>query len=278
MVAGAVRLGPNTEGLAFVATTDHGATPSCNGGSGNVPPGPDHRGRERGVARGRLERSGGGPATAWPPRLPPIRWWRCRTTGTASTGRPPTRSRAATVSSTVYPPVSTPRRQLPRPGALATAHPGGREDRIAHGRRRLTQANPRDGLEGAGDLRRYASCGAPPLPRRADAPHARHVRRVVLDAPGIGPSQPYCLGRRRGIEQPAERHRVEDTGDHRREVAALLRPPSYWTLSGSISPTPFTWTQGPEHFRRIIEATKEYQATHPKPPRQRKAKVDTVKN
>jgi len=43
----------------------------------------------------------------------------------------------------------------------------------------------------------------------------------------------------------------------------------------SENPTPFTWTKGPEHFQRIIEATKEYQAAHPK---QRKAKADTKKN
>src|SRR6266704_553287 len=34
----------------------------------------------------------------------------------------------------------------------------------------------------------------------------------------------------------------------------------------SQNPTPFTWTKAPEHFQRIIEATKEYQATHPKKP------------
>ena len=44
------------------------------------------------------------------------------------------------------------------------------------------------------------------------------------------------------------------------------------------NPTPFTWTKGPEHFPRIIEATKEYQATHPKQPKQRKAKVNTINN
>jgi hypothetical protein len=27
----------------------------------------------------------------------------------------------------------------------------------------------------------------------------------------------------------------------------------------SENPTPFTWTKGPEHLQRIIEATKEYQ-------------------
>jgi transposase len=38
----------------------------------------------------------------------------------------------------------------------------------------------------------------------------------------------------------------------------------------SQNPTPFTWTKGPEHFRRIIEATKQYQAANPKKVRQPK--------
>ena len=46
----------------------------------------------------------------------------------------------------------------------------------------------------------------------------------------------------------------------------------------SKNPTPFTWTKGPEHFQRIIEATKQYQAAHPKQPRQKKVKTNTVKN
>jgi transposase len=46
----------------------------------------------------------------------------------------------------------------------------------------------------------------------------------------------------------------------------------------SQNPTPFTWTKGPEHFQRIIEATKQYQAAHPKQPKQRKAKNNTTKN
>src|SRR5437763_7268115 len=46
----------------------------------------------------------------------------------------------------------------------------------------------------------------------------------------------------------------------------------------SQNPTPFTWTKGPEHFQRIIEATKEYQATHPKQPKHGKAKTNTIKN
>lgn len=46
----------------------------------------------------------------------------------------------------------------------------------------------------------------------------------------------------------------------------------------SQNPTPFTWTKGPAHFQRIIEATKEYQAAHPKVPKQRKAKINTIKD
>src|ERR1700694_567918 len=46
----------------------------------------------------------------------------------------------------------------------------------------------------------------------------------------------------------------------------------------SENPTPFTWTKGPEHFQRIIEATKQYQVAHPKPPKQRKAKTNTKKD
>jgi NAD(P)-dependent dehydrogenase (short-subunit alcohol dehydrogenase family) len=46
----------------------------------------------------------------------------------------------------------------------------------------------------------------------------------------------------------------------------------------SENPTPFTWTKGPDQLQRIIEATKEYQAAHPKQPKQRKAKKDHQKN
>src|SRR5205809_4347888 len=52
------------------------------------------------------------------------------------------------------------------------------------------------------------------------------------------------------------------------------------TLSQEYSqnPIPFTWTKGPEHFQRIIEATKQYQAAHPKQPRQRKGKENNIKD
>jgi len=44
---------------------------------------------------------------------------------------------------------------------------------------------------------------------------------------------------------------------------------------------PFTWTKGPEQLQRIIETTKDYQAAHPRKPRQRRAKrkkTDSIKN
>ena len=46
----------------------------------------------------------------------------------------------------------------------------------------------------------------------------------------------------------------------------------------SENPTPFTWTKGPEHFQRIIETTKQYQAAHPKPPRKSKGNRNIIKN
>ena len=46
----------------------------------------------------------------------------------------------------------------------------------------------------------------------------------------------------------------------------------------SENPTPFTWTKGPEHFQRIIEATKEYQIAHPKKPNHRKRRSDNRKD
>jgi hypothetical protein len=46
----------------------------------------------------------------------------------------------------------------------------------------------------------------------------------------------------------------------------------------SENPTPFTWTKGPDQLQRISEATKEYQAAHPKQPKQREAKKDNQNN
>ncbi len=42
------------------------------------------------------------------------------------------------------------------------------------------------------------------------------------------------------------------------------------------NPKPFVWTKGPEKLQRIIEATKEYQAAHPRKPRKRRR--NTIKN
>jgi hypothetical protein len=46
----------------------------------------------------------------------------------------------------------------------------------------------------------------------------------------------------------------------------------------SENPTPFTWTKGPEHLQRIIEATKEYQIANPKKPKQQKTPRDNKKD
>jgi hypothetical protein len=44
----------------------------------------------------------------------------------------------------------------------------------------------------------------------------------------------------------------------------------------SENPTPFTWTKGPAHLQRIIEATKEYQIAHPA--KQRETRSDNKKD
>lgn len=41
------------------------------------------------------------------------------------------------------------------------------------------------------------------------------------------------------------------------------------------NPQPFVWTKGPEKLQRIIEATKQYQAAHPRKPRKRRRKART---
>jgi len=42
-------------------------------------------------------------------------------------------------------------------------------------------------------------------------------------------------------------------------------------------PKQFVWTKGPEKLQRIIEATKEYQAAHPRKLRKRRRKVHSIK-
>jgi transposase len=44
------------------------------------------------------------------------------------------------------------------------------------------------------------------------------------------------------------------------------------------NPRPFVWTKGPQKLQRIIEATKEYQAAHPRKPRQRRRRHNTINN
>jgi len=44
------------------------------------------------------------------------------------------------------------------------------------------------------------------------------------------------------------------------------------------NPRPFVWTKGPEKLQPIIEATKDYQAAHPRKPRKRRKSRNTIKN
>jgi len=44
------------------------------------------------------------------------------------------------------------------------------------------------------------------------------------------------------------------------------------------NPRPFVWTKGPEKLQRIIEATKEYQAAHPRKPRRRRLVRNNINN
>jgi transposase len=46
-----------------------------------------------------------------------------------------------------------------------------------------------------------------------------------------------------------------------------------YIVNNNDNPRPFQWTKGPEKLQRIIEATKEYQAKHPKKPRQKRKRA-----
>lgn len=64
----------------------------------------------------------------------------------------------------------------------------------------------------------------------------------------------------------------------KRDLKDLLRR---FLESYNANCSPFTWTKGPEQLQHIIETTKEYQVTHPRKPRRRRAqkkKLDSIKN
>ena len=44
------------------------------------------------------------------------------------------------------------------------------------------------------------------------------------------------------------------------------------------SSSPFVWTRGPQHLQKIIQATKEYQAAHPRPPKRSRTKGHNIKH
>lgn len=51
----------------------------------------------------------------------------------------------------------------------------------------------------------------------------------------------------------------------------------HYIARNNENPRPFVWTKGPEKLQRIIEATTEYRAAHPRKPRRRRAR-NTIKN
>jgi len=51
-----------------------------------------------------------------------------------------------------------------------------------------------------------------------------------------------------------------------------------YIVQNNKNPKPFVWTKGPEKLQRIIEATKEYQAAHPRKLRKRRRKPHSIKN
>src|SRR6266478_8320143 len=51
-----------------------------------------------------------------------------------------------------------------------------------------------------------------------------------------------------------------------------------YIVQNNKNPKPFVWTKGPEKLQRIIEATKEYQAAHPRKLRKRRRKAHSIKN
>src|SRR6202140_2480610 len=50
-----------------------------------------------------------------------------------------------------------------------------------------------------------------------------------------------------------------------------------YIVQNNKNPKPFVWTKGPEKLQRIIVATKEYQAAHPRKLRKRRRKANNIK-
>jgi hypothetical protein len=51
-----------------------------------------------------------------------------------------------------------------------------------------------------------------------------------------------------------------------------------YIVQNNKNPKPFVWTKGPDKLQRIIEATKEYQAAHPRKLRKWRRKGHSIKN
>jgi hypothetical protein len=58
----------------------------------------------------------------------------------------------------------------------------------------------------------------------------------------------------------------------RQRKGSLLR----YIAHNNRNPKPFVWIKGPEKRQSIIEATEEYQATHPRQPIRRRRAINTM--
>ena len=77
----------------------------------------------------------------------------------------------------------------------------------------------------------------------------------------------FSILTRRGLQQSVHRSR--------RELKEYLLE---FIARYNQTRSPFAWTKGPEQLRQIIEATRGYQTAHPRKPRRRRRKRNTIKN
>src|SRR6516225_6418972 len=100
----------------------------------------------------------------------------------------------------------------------------------------------------------------------------RRLRALELRQEGL---QPHVVARRLGVD----RRRRGSVSDRAEYGGARPNYPGCCPADYNQSCTPFVWTRGPEHLQKIVEKTKQFQAAHPRPPRQsRKKSADSINN
>jgi hypothetical protein len=77
------------------------------------------------------------------------------------------------------------------------------------------------------------------------------------------------------LQHPGQARFVAKLHTSKRQLKEFLLN---YIAQNNKNPKPFVWTKGPEKLQRIIEATKEYQAAHPRKLRKRRRKAYSIKN